>query len=214
MQKGNSFDEKAASWDENPNRTKLVEQVWELIKRTLDFNTIDKVLDYGSGTGLLGYKAVKTSKEVCFCDNSSGMLEQVQKKSDFYGYQNVKIIKTDFITDDLPDERYDLILSMLVLHHVENINLLLSKFNQILNPGGMFCWIDLDQEDGTFHSDNTGIAHFGFSKERIEKLLQANGFIFDFYTCELTYPKETVDGVRHFPIFVSIGRKHDRQTDR
>lgn len=209
MQKGNSFDEKAASWDDNPNRIKLVEQVWEQIKSSLDFSNIDKVLDYGSGTGLLGYKAIKLVKEVSFCDNSAGMLEQVKKKSKFYGYQNVKIIHSDFLVDDLPDARFDLILSMLVLHHVENIDLLLSKFHKLLNPGGMFCWIDLDKEDGTFHSNNSGIAHFGFSKEQVKKDLLNNGFSILSYSNTITIPKETEKGERNFPIFVAVGIKQE-----
>lgn len=209
MQKGNSFDEKAVSWDDNPNRIKLVEQVWEHIKSSVDFSTINKVLDYGSGTGLLGYKAIKLAKEVSFCDNSAGMLEQVRKKSDFYGYQNVKIIHSDFMVDELPDQRYDLILSMLVLHHVENIDLLLSKFHKLLNPGGMFYWIDLDKEDGTFHSNNTGIAHFGFSKEQVKKDLLNNGFSIVSYSNTITIPKETVKGERNFPIFVAVGIKQE-----
>jgi len=209
MQKGNSFDEKAATWDDNPNRIKLVEQVWDHIKSLVDFSTIDKVLDYGSGTGLLGYKAIKLAKEVTFCDNSAGMLEQVIKKSKFYGYQNVKIIQSDFIVDDLPDERFDLILSMLVLHHVENIDLLLSIFHKLLKPGGMFCWIDLDKEDGTFHSDNTGIAHFGFAEEQVKKDLLSNGFSIVSYSNTITIPKDTEKGERHFPIFVGLGRKQE-----
>ena len=152
---GNSFDEKAAVWDENPRRIELVEKVWILIKDQINFQNIEKVLDYGCGTGLLGYKIVDQVGFITFCDTSAGMLKQVKKKQEYFDYRNVEILQSDFTADKLPAQKYDLILSMMALHHVTNIPLLLKNFNELLNTGGLFCWIDIDKEDGSFHDDNT-----------------------------------------------------------
>lgn len=96
---------------------------------------------------------------------------------------------------------------MLVLHHIDDLNALLSKFNLALNSGGYFCWIDLDEEDGSFHSSNDGIAHFGFSRTKVERLLNENGFVIHTFDSSLKYRKETKKGKYHFPIFVAIAQK-------
>lgn len=204
---GNNFDEKAATWDENPRRIELIEKVWNVIDKQLTLSKDTKVLDYGCGTGLLGYKFIDRVGQVTFCDTSQGMLEQVEKKRDFYGYENVKTLFSDFVVDDVLAKQFDLIVSMLVLHHVEDLDLLLKKLAHSLNDGGLFCWIDLDEEDGSFHSDNTGIHHFGFRKERVETLFRNNGFKTEFYSLDVEYTREREEGILRFPMFIAIGRK-------
>ena len=204
---GNSFDDKAATWDENPGRIALVEKVWEVIKKQIPLGTIQKVLDYGCGTGLLGYKTINNVDLVTFCDTSKGMLEQVERKKEYYNYNNVEILQSDFTSDKIPQKKYDLILSMLVLHHVENIPLLLEKFKEILTKGGLFCWIDLDQEDGSFHTDSTDIPHLGFSKSEIESYFDAAGFQSTFYSTELFLQRERENGLRNYPLFIVIAEK-------
>ena len=204
---GNSFDEKAASWDDNPQRIELVEKVWSLLKNQLKLSAEKKMLDYGCGTGLLGYKAIEQVHSVTFCDTSGGMLDQVKKKRDYYNHQNVAILHSDFTTDKLPAQTYDLIVSMLVLHHVNEIKLLLNKFNKLLNLKGIFCWIDLDKEDGTFHSDNTGVKHFGFSKSEIEDFFEDAGFKTTYYSTEIFMKRERDNTLRNYPLFITVAEK-------
>lgn len=204
---GNSFDENAATWDENPRRLKLVEKVWDTIGNQLDFVKIQHVLDYGCGTGLLGFKMVEKTETVTFCDTSSGMLEQVKKKQEYYGYSNVKIIQTDFTTEQVELPRVDLIVSMLVLHHVEEVEKLLNRFQNHLNQDGLFCWIDIDQEDGSFHDDNTGIHHFGFSREQVTELLTKAGFKIEFFNLDLHVEKDRDGLIEPYPLFIAIGKK-------
>ena len=202
-----TFDKKATTWDQNPERNKLVENTAKIISRTIEIAPDFNLLDYGSGTGLLGFQFIDKAQSVTFCDTSEGMLEQVKKKRDAHRYENVNILKTDFLSDDLPQQRFDVIASMLVLHHINNLDVLLSKFNQALHAGGYFCWIDMDEEDGSFHSNNEGIAHFGFSRKIVEKLLHENGFAIHTFDSSLKYRKETKKGEYHFPIFVAIAQK-------
>ncbi|MFA9391603.1 MAG: class I SAM-dependent methyltransferase [Prolixibacteraceae bacterium] len=203
----NTFDERAASWDENPRRLKLVENVWEVLKKQLKLSGIKNVLDYGCGTGLLGYKLIDQVKSITFCDTSQAMLEQVEKKREYYGYQNVNTLCSDFSQNPVRDEKYDLILSMLVLHHVENLDSVLSNFKELLSDDGQFCWIDIDLEDGSFHDDNTGIHHFGFSKAALESHLKNNGFDLNFYTNELVVVKEREGVTEEYPLFVMVAEK-------
>jgi tRNA (cmo5U34)-methyltransferase len=200
-----TFDEHAATWDENPRRILMVNKVIEVLFKEIGFEKTDKILDYGCGTGLLGYGLIGKVGAVTFCDTSEGMLEQVKKKKEFYGYQNVSIVKADLLKDNIP-ETFDLIFSMLVLHHVEDIKRLLLNFSAHLKKYGVFCWIDLDEEDGSFHGDDS-IPHFGFEKEPTIQLLKEAGFETTFYTNELIIQKEVDNELRDFPLFVLIAKK-------
>jgi len=204
---GNTFDERAATWDENPRRIKLIENVWEVLEQQLDFNAIQTVLDYGCGTGLLGYKMAERVNQITFCDTSKPMLEQVEKKRKFYGYENVKTLCSDFTKDVLPKEKYNLILSMLVLHHVKDIQKIIASFSQLLNPSGLFCWIDLDEEDGSFHLHDGSIPHHGFGKTNLENLMLHHHLEMVFYTNELRILKEIEGELKEFPLFVMIAEK-------
>jgi ubiquinone/menaquinone biosynthesis C-methylase UbiE len=203
---GNSFDNRAATWDENPRRIKLVENVSSIILSKIDFQKTDEILDYGCGTGLLGYSLIDKVGSVTFCDSSTGMLEQVEKKRNYYDYKNVKLLNADFSQLEKIEQGYNFIFSMLVMHHVADLKLLLSKFNEALKDGGSFYWIDLDKEDGSFHNDDT-IPHLGFEKEATIKLLKEAGFETTFYTNELAIKKEINEELRSFPMFVLIARK-------
>ena len=204
---GNTFDEQAATWDERPDRKNRAENVWNLLKGQLNFGEIHHVLDYGSGTGLLGYHMVELVDQITFCDTSKPMLEQVEKKRDAFGFKNIKTLCADFTKDELPEDKYDLIVSMLVLHHVDALGDLLKAFNEVLNKGGKFAWIDLDEEDGSFHHHDDSIPHHGFGKTRLNELMNKHGFKMNFYSTELTIKKEIEGEFREYPLFVMIAEK-------
>ncbi|MGF7138199.1 class I SAM-dependent DNA methyltransferase [Roseimarinus sediminis] len=204
---GNSFDSKAAGWDDNPKRIKLVDKVWEVLDRQIDFSGIKSAMDYGCGTGLLGFKFIDKVSSLTFCDTSEGMLAQVEKKSAYYGTKNARLLKADLSTAPLPADRFDLIASMLVLHHVEHPGELLARFHQMLNDDGLFCWIDLEEEDGSFHTDSEEIHHHGFSREQVSGYMKDNGFVVNFYSDELYVEKEKDGQTVHYPLYIAIGRK-------
>lgn len=201
----NSFDKKASSWDDNTRRQKLIDDVTDVIIREMPLQKSHRILDYGCGTGLLGFRLIDHIGEITFCDTSAGMLEQVKKKKETLGYQNVTICQADLTTDDIPGS-FDFIFSMLVLHHIENIEDLLTRFYTKLNPGGIFCWIDLDEEDGSFHSGEP-MPHLGFSRQVSESAIQKAGFEPIFYTSEIITRKEVTVGIKKFNLFVLAGRK-------
>ena len=205
--KENVFDQKATTWDDNPRRIKMVEKVVGSLRESIDFSKELKLLDYGCGTGLLGMSFIEEVAEVTFCDTSKGMLEQVAKKVEYYQHKNAAIINADFNELSSIPTGFDVIFSMLVLHHVPEISKLIAKFNQALKTGGKFVWIDLDKEDGSFHNDES-IPHFGFSKARIEQLLAGNNFKITKYDLDtLQIKKEIEEKIVPFKAFITIAEK-------
>jgi predicted TPR repeat methyltransferase len=202
----NSFDTKAATWDDNPRRIQLVEKVEAALRAQITFSQSMHLLDYGCGTGLLGFKYVNDVNQVTFCDTSSGMLEQVKQKIAYYGTSNARILQSDFSNPDELSATYDIITSMLVLHHVEKLEDLLLNFHRSLHSEGLFCWIDLDKEDGSFHND-ASIPHLGFDKDEMIALLQKTGFEPIHYYKKIQVSKDTEEGLKLFPLFVLIAKK-------
>ena len=63
----------------------------------------------------------------------------------------------------------------MVLHHVGDVEIIIKKFHQLLNPDGYLAIADLYGEDGSFHGESFH-GHKGFDPESLEALLEKNGF--------------------------------------
>lgn len=103
------------------------------IKRQLPDVQDKKVLDVGCGFGhLLKYIKTLQPKSVSGIDLSRKMIEECKKDtglSDALFYQG-DILETEF------KETFDLIVSSLALHYVEDFNQLAKKLNHLLEEGG------------------------------------------------------------------------------
>ena len=73
---------------------------------------------------------------------------------------------------------FDLAVSLLVLHHVEDTAAALAAIRRPARPGGRIAMSDLDTEDGTFHSaEAEGIHHLGFDRTALGELARNAGFV-------------------------------------
>ena len=104
--------------------------------------------------------------------------------------------------DPAPADRYELVFSMMTLHHVPDVARGLTAFRELLNPGGHLCIADLDAEDGSFHGPGIDV-HHGFERGVLRTALVAAGFldvrIDDCFVVE--------KGSRRYPVFLAICRK-------
>jgi 2-polyprenyl-3-methyl-5-hydroxy-6-metoxy-1,4-benzoquinol methylase len=73
--------------------------------------------------------------------------------------------------------QFDGIISSMTLHHIADIPALFRRFHLMLKPGGFIALADLDSEDGSFHTEDTGVCHFGFDRADIAALARTAGFI-------------------------------------
>ena len=72
---------------------------------------------------------------------------------------------------------YDLIVSAMAMHHVEDTDALVQGFADHLKPGARVALADLDAEDGTFHpADAEGVFHHGFDRGTFQSILESKGF--------------------------------------
>jgi 2-polyprenyl-3-methyl-5-hydroxy-6-metoxy-1,4-benzoquinol methylase len=95
----------------------------------------------------------------------------------------------------------------MVMHHVNDVDLVLSKFHSLINPGGYLIIADLYAEDGTFHSEGfTG--HQGFEVEQLATKLRAIGFgNIEHQKCYTIVKTDEAGNVSEYPIFLLIASK-------
>jgi ubiquinone/menaquinone biosynthesis C-methylase UbiE len=199
------FDEKAKDWDKKQTTLDKTDACIDNLKKHLDFSKIKSILDYGCGTGLVGFALKDDSNEVLGLDSSNGMVEEFNKKAKDKNLKNIKAQKHDILHDNLPKNSFDLIISSMSLHHIENIELFFQKSFESLKNAGYICINDLDKENGTFHAkyNNEGVYHFGFSKDELINVCTKIGFSNFIFEIVYIYEREN----RNFPIFNFIAKK-------
>ncbi len=198
----NSFDERAKTWDEQPRRVQLANDIFAALERQVPLQRDWTVLDYGCGTGLLALALVPRVRRVVAVDSSPGMLGVLGQKARAARLSNVEPLLADFSKDPLPAGPFDLIASAMTLHHVADVAALLLKFFALLAPGGFLALADLDAEDGSFHGHTDGIFHFGFGRGAFTNQLAAAGFEKIQFTTAARIAK-----ARGYSIFLATARK-------
>jgi tRNA (cmo5U34)-methyltransferase len=202
-----NFDKAAANWDEKPQRRMIAEAVTAGITASVPLHGELQVLEYGCGTGLCGLRLAPEIGHLTAVDTSAGMLEELRKKSLALGIENVTPVQISPEDWTLPAEAFDLVFSSMVLHHVEEVQILLQNLHYILKPGGFLALADLEQEDGSFHDDRTGVAHFGFNPRALITELERLGFRALKSQTVHTIHKRHVDQERSYPVFLITGQK-------
>ncbi len=163
-----SFDAKAQEWDKNQRRRQTAQKVASAIKECVPKGHYD-ILDFGCGTGLVSFELADIAKSITGVDTSAKMVEEFNKKSNT---PHIKAYQTRL--EDLPNS-FDLILSSMTFHHIEDIDTLIQNLAKKLRPKGFICVADLVREDGSFHSDTTGVHHFGFDPVELAKIFERHG---------------------------------------
>ena len=168
------FEHKSKSWDMSSMRVQNAKGIAELIVKNIKLDKKMKLMDFGAGTGLLSYFVAPFVSKITALDNSPSMLLEFENKCDEFVCET-EVIEKDLSTDTL-DETFDGIISSMTIHHLEDTVALFKKFYNMLNDGGFIAIADLDTEDGSFHSDGTGVFHHGFNREVLEAIAEEAGF--------------------------------------
>lgn len=168
------FNEAAAEWDKKDTRQNIAQAVFQTITSRVALLNHMEILDFGCGTGLLGFKIAPLVRSVTGVDLSEKMLEQLDAK-------NTSSLQITSLCRDIMEEplekRFDGIVSSMAMHHVQDTAKLFETFHGHLKRDGFIAVADLEAEDGTFHSHgNEGVHHFGFEREKLRQTIEKAGF--------------------------------------
>jgi 2-polyprenyl-3-methyl-5-hydroxy-6-metoxy-1,4-benzoquinol methylase len=202
----NDFDAKANTWDADPAKVERARLVAEAIARDVPDLARRSVLDYGAGTGLLGFQLLPRAARITFADVSKGMLSVVEEKIARSTGHDVNALLLDLTRDPPPPDRFGLLCTLMALHHVPDVGGILRAFHSTLEPGGVLCISDLDREDGSFHGPGVEV-HPGFDRPALEGKIRAAGFGPVRFSTPCDVRKEVGGEVRTYPIFLAVAAR-------
>lgn len=171
----NSFDEKAATWDDDPAKVERSGAIARAIRDVVPLDGSERLLEYGAGTGLVTQSLRSAVGPVTLADTSAGMRAVMEAKVAAGDLADARIWDVDLSAGPVPDERFDLVVTVMALHHIDDIAPVLAAFHTLLEPGGHLCVVDLDAEDGSFHTGEFH-GHPGFERHVMASRLADAGF--------------------------------------
>lgn len=167
------FKEKAKIWDNGSIRVNGAKIIADAIRTTYILNNTMEILDFGVGTGLLGFNIATSVKQVYGVDISQEMINKLKEK-------NTKALHIIPYTQDIIKnplkKKFDGIISSMTLHHIEQLEIFFTTIYKNIKKGGFIAIADLEEEDGSFHSNNTGVYHFGFKERELLSIVEKCGF--------------------------------------
>ncbi len=195
------FELKADSYDKDANRVSNVDNIANSILGSIPFNKNMHIMDFGSGTGLLLERVAPFVKKITAVDVSEAMCKQLNEKIKNLDCE-VEILKLDLTKTKL-DMKFDGIISSMTMHHLKDTQAMFNDFCRMLNDNGLIAISDLDTEDGSFHTEDTGVFHFGFDRKSFQDKAIAAGFK------NVKIISASIDEKPHgkYPVFLLTGNK-------
>jgi len=168
-----------------------------------------RILDFGCGTGLITRQLAPHVASVTSADTSAEMLRVLAQKARAAGLEGVETRHLEPGYPSLKGASFDVIVSSMVFHHIEDVPSVLEHFAAWLRPDGWVAIADLEPEDGSFHSDNAHAVHHGIDPSEIRTELERLGFVVKRVHTVHTIQRE-IEGtsdVRKYPVFLLTARK-------
>jgi len=214
------FDQEAAAWDNNPVTVKSSKLAFgSLLEHVPDLADEDKakelnVLEIGCGTGLLSLHIAPRVKSLTAVDTSSGMIKALEAKIESNSISNIHplcLLLEDPNDPALNGQKFDLILSHLVLHHVPSLEDMLTTMYGCLAPGGRIALTDFERfgaESRKFHPESKmeGVERHGITKIEMECVIKDAGFD-KVQVCQAFRLEKEVEpeGTMEFPFLICMG---------
>lgn len=167
------FKEKSKNWDKGDVQVQGAKKIADAINKRVSLTYDMEILDFGVGTGLLGFDIATRVKNVYGVDTSKSMLEKLKAKNT--PELTIETYNQDIVINPI-DRTFDGLVSSMTLHHVEDLKVFFETIYNNIENGGFIAIADLESEDGTFHSDNTGVYHFGFNSDELKEVVSMCGF--------------------------------------
>jgi 2-polyprenyl-3-methyl-5-hydroxy-6-metoxy-1,4-benzoquinol methylase len=193
---GDLFEDQAKDWDGRDTIALLSKAVGAAVIARTPLAADWHIMDFGAGTGLISSQVAPLVDKITAVDISQSMLEKLSRKPELQG--KVEIVCQDILDEPL-DQTFDLIMSAMACHHVQDTHRLLQTFADHLKPGGRIALADLDREDGSFHPVGIeGVYHKGFDRQDLGAMLEQHGF----EQVEFTTAHSVEKNDRSYPVFL------------
>ena len=200
------FDARAATWDDDAAKTERAQAVAHAIIRSVPLTGAMRAMEYGCGTGLLTFMLRPRLGQIVLADVSDGMLVVAAGKIAATNDVAMRTVRLDLLVDPLPIERFDIIYSLMTLHHIADTDAILRRFHAALATNGVLCVADLDAEDGSFHGVGFD-GHPGFDRALLGAKAREAGFASAAFSTAHEIRKKVDGRQRGYPVFLMVARK-------
>lgn len=157
---------------DTPERVRIANVSSDAIRECLVDAKDKNAIDFGCGTGLVGMNLIKDFNSVLFLDTSQNMISQIEEKISRSNIQNASTLCFDFEKDSLSDLHVDYIFMVQVLLHIKDINPVLLRLFDVLNPEGHLIIVDFDKN----HKINSDMVHNGFAQDKLTNVMSDLGY--------------------------------------
>lgn len=168
------FAHKADAYEADTKRVSNVDNIANAIIGAVELKSDMHLMDFGSGTGFLLERIAPHVRKITGVDISASMNEQLLNKRGILPCE-LDVVQIDLESDEV-NQKFDGIISSMTMHHVKDIEGMFAKFHGALCDGGILAISDLDKEDGSFHTEDTGVHHFGFNRDVIASAAEKASF--------------------------------------
>ena len=197
-----SFDARAREWDKDKMHMERSVAIAAELEKMIPLNHSMKALEYGAGTGILGFLLKDRFSEITLMDNSQEMINVCIEKSEYHKTKHIVPIWFDLEHREF-DGKFDIIYNQMVLHHVNDYEAIINTFYSLLNSEGFLAIADLYTEDGSFHGPDVKV-HLGFDPDELTVILKRAGFKnIEYKTC---FEIKRESG-KKFPVFLLVAQK-------
>jgi ubiquinone/menaquinone biosynthesis C-methylase UbiE len=197
------FDARAATWDDDPLKVARAQAVADAIVRNVALTRSMRAMEYGCGTGLLSFMLRPRLGHITLADVSDGMLAVAAGKIAEANDTAMRAVKLDLVADPLPADRFDVVYSLMTLHHIPDTDAILRGFHAVLAQPGYLCIADLDTEDGSFHGAGFD-GHLGFDRAALGAKARQAGFAKVEFSTAYEIMKMVDGQPRRFPVFLMV----------
>ena len=205
----NEFDIKASDWDKNPVHWERSYAIAGEILKQVKLKAGSIALEFGAGTGILSFLLRNHLKEIILMDSSREMIRIIDEKIIAAGASNMKTLFFDLESSVYNDRKFDFIFTQMALHHVADIDNILRKFHELLNPGGYLAIADLYPEDGSFHGEGFA-GHKGFNVDELAHTIHKTGFSYISHKeCFVIERKISDEVTNQYPVFLIIANRKE-----
>ncbi len=202
------FDKRAQNWDNDLMKVERANTFAKEIFNIIQPNKSMNALEFGCGTGLLSHQLKDDFKTITLIDTSEEMIKVLNEKIISNNIKNFNPIHINLLNDDLDKKDFNVIYTLMTLHHIIDLNKILKIFHSLLNTNGYLCIADLVKEDGSFHYQTPDFdGHNGFDKKELISILINNGFEILNYNISFEIEKIQDNRIYKYPLFLMVCKK-------
>ncbi|MEO7589247.1 MAG: class I SAM-dependent methyltransferase [Arachnia sp.] len=206
------FDGMASTWDDKPDRVERTTTVAARLRKAVDFHGIESGLEYGCGTGQLSFALADVLPHCLLMDSSVEMLKAAERgivERALPWDTERRNLATH--SPDHPVAITDVIFTLQVLHHVDDLATAFANMARALRPGGQLAIVDLPVGSEGFHRGSThpraDNPHLdGLDPHDLEGLLTGAGFRDVTWHEDIALMRDSDDGPQPYTLFLVTAR--------